>query len=94
MTIPATGPAAISSASTPPSPAVSNKPGAQPTTPRPAVAPPGLGPAAARRRTTDTAGDAADDNSADVHWPVPSPLDQWWTEVMDGAHLPGPRHAA
>jgi len=23
-----------------------------------------------------------------VHWPDPSPLDHWWTEVMDGALTP------
>ncbi|MFX0577941.1 hypothetical protein [Nocardia nepalensis] len=23
-----------------------------------------------------------------VHWPDPSPLDHWWTEVMDGVLTP------
>lgn len=27
---------------------------------------------------TETTGPAA------VHWPEPSPLDDWWTEIMDG----------
>lgn len=33
---------------------------------------------------------AAHDSDAPpiVHWPDPSPLDRWWTEVMDGALTP------
>ena len=26
-----------------------------------------------------------------VHWLDPSPLEDWWTEVMDGAPAPAPR---
>ncbi|WP_327152080.1 hypothetical protein [Nocardia sp. NBC_01329] len=51
--------------------------------------------AAARRRIPDPAGSrAVDDAAADVHWPDPSPLHHWWTEVMDGAPLPRPLRAA
>ncbi|MGW5437086.1 hypothetical protein [Nocardia asteroides] len=28
-----------------------------------------------------------------IHWPEPSPLDTWWTEIMDGVpppHRPRP----
>ncbi|MFQ6225723.1 hypothetical protein ACLML9_00160, partial [Nocardia sp. NPDC002869] len=35
-----------------------------------------------------------DGPAADVHWPDPSPLHHWWTEVMDGAPPPRPRRAA
>ncbi|WP_459549409.1 hypothetical protein [Nocardia sp. X0981] len=29
-----------------------------------------------------------DHHAADLRWPDPSPLHDWWTEVMDGALLP------
>ncbi|NKY59046.1 hypothetical protein [Nocardia flavorosea] len=94
MTMPASRLISIASASIPSAPTVSNKQGSQPTTPTP-VAPPGPGPAAVRRRTTAPGGGTAvDDFAADVHWPDPSPLHQWWTEVMDGVNVPRPRRAA
>lgn len=30
----------------------------------------------------------------DVYWPDPSPLQRWWTEVMEGAAIPRTRTAA
>ncbi|MEV0104948.1 hypothetical protein AB0H42_01215 [Nocardia sp. NPDC050799] len=30
----------------------------------------------------------------DVQWPDPSPLQSWWTEIMDGVSMPCPRRAA
>ncbi|WP_157186485.1 hypothetical protein [Nocardia jiangxiensis] len=38
-----------------------------------------------RTRATDS---DVPENSPVVHWPDPSPLDHWWTEVMDGALTP------
>ncbi|WP_433713977.1 hypothetical protein ACQP2U_07335 [Nocardia sp. CA-084685] len=29
-----------------------------------------------------------------VQWPDPSPLQEWWTEVMEGALMPSSRPAA
>ncbi|WP_431937901.1 hypothetical protein [Nocardia grenadensis] len=30
----------------------------------------------------------------DVRWPDPSPLQSWWTEIMDGVSMPRPHRAA
>ncbi|GGK95568.1 hypothetical protein [Nocardia jinanensis] len=57
------------------------------------LGPPGPRSAAARCRTPNPAGSGAA-AAADVHWPDPSPLHHWWTEVMDGALLPRRRRAA
>lgn len=27
-----------------------------------------------------------------VRWPEPSPLDTWWTEIMEGVSPPSPAH--
>ncbi len=32
--------------------------------------------------------------AVDVQWPDPSPLQGWWTEIMDGVSMPRPRRAA
>ncbi|MGW6331002.1 hypothetical protein [Nocardia rhamnosiphila] len=32
--------------------------------------------------------------TADVQWPDPSPLQSWWTEIMDGVSMSRPRRAA
>lgn len=32
--------------------------------------------------------------AVDVQWPDPSPLQSWWTEVMDGISMSRPRRAA
>ncbi|WP_067891408.1 hypothetical protein [Nocardia vaccinii] len=37
-----------------------------------------------------TAADPAEQGLPVVYWPDPSGLEQWWTEVMDGALLPAP----
>ena len=43
----------------------------------------------ARTRATDSdVPFVVPEDSPEVHWPEPSPLDHWWTEVMDGALTP------
>lgn len=44
-----------------------------------------------RTVSTNSTGDRP---TADVYWPDPSPLQTWWTEVMDGALTPRPLAAA
>ncbi|WP_157121958.1 hypothetical protein [Nocardia miyunensis] len=38
-----------------------------------------------RTRATDS---DVPEKSPVVHWPDPSPLAHWWTEIMDGALTP------
>lgn len=33
-------------------------------------------------------------HAVDVQWPDPSPLQSWWTEIMDGVPMPRSRRAA
>ncbi|MFI2230030.1 hypothetical protein [Nocardia testacea] len=33
-------------------------------------------------------------HTVDVQWPDPSPLQSWWTEIMDGVPMPRSRRAA
>ncbi len=42
----------------------------------------------ARMNHTHATDSDVPENSPVVHWPEPSPLDHWWTEVMDGALTP------
>ncbi|MFI5717565.1 hypothetical protein [Nocardia sp. NPDC051750] len=65
------------------------------------LGPPGPRSAAAQRSTPHPAASGAAaagadgaDAHADVHWPDPSPLHNWWTEIMDGALLPRSHRAA
>jgi hypothetical protein len=32
--------------------------------------------------------------AVDVQWPDPSPLQSWWTEIMDGVSMPRSRRVA
>ncbi|MEV3963757.1 hypothetical protein AB0M34_23180 [Nocardia sp. NPDC050193] len=47
---------------------------------------------------TATGGDSspapAGSGEIDVRWPDPSPLQSWWTEIMDGVPMPHSRRAA